>query len=125
MEIFSHENFKALTDLLVLGFDDLFSIIESKYGNVEEMKSKYMETQAEYIYSVFPRIRDKIGEIIASIENNDVNKLKSLMDKKYLGFYRDKQGRSPLARAIEKRHLEIAYFLVDKFPFLLKINDSV
>ena len=57
MEIFSQENFKALTDLLVLGFDDLIGIIEAKHGNAEEMKLKDMETQAEYIYSVFPRIR--------------------------------------------------------------------
>lgn len=55
--MFSQENFKALTDLLVLGFDDIIHIIEAKHGDAEKMKQKEMETQAEYIYNVFPRIQ--------------------------------------------------------------------
>jgi ankyrin repeat protein len=47
------------------------------------------------------------------------------MDKKYLGYYRDDQGRSPLIHAIQKQNLEIVAFLIEKFPFLLKINDAV
>ncbi len=133
--------------MLVLGFDDIIHIIEAKHGNAEKMKQKEMETQAEYIYNVFPRIqvgifkfsnliefffnlffnniKAKIKDIIISIENNDFNTLKSLMDKKYLGYYRDDQGRSPLIHAIQKQNLEIAAFLIEKFPFLLKINDAV
>lgn len=57
MDLFSQENFKALTDLLVLGFDDIIHIIEAKHGNAEQMKQKDMETQAEYIFNVFPKIQ--------------------------------------------------------------------
>jgi hypothetical protein len=73
----------------------------------------------------FNYLKAKIKDIIISIENNDVSTLKSLMDKKYLGYYRDDQGRSPLIHAIQKQNLEIAAFLIEKFPFLLKINDAV
>ena len=53
----AQENYKQLTDLVVLGFDDLTSIIESKYGNSDQMVEKGMKKQAEQIYTVFPQIQ--------------------------------------------------------------------
>ena len=44
----------------MLGFDDIIYIIEAKHGNAEQMKQKDMETQAEYIFNVFPRIQVNI-----------------------------------------------------------------
>ena len=37
-ELVANENLKQLTDLIVLGFDDLLTIVERKYGNAEKME---------------------------------------------------------------------------------------
>ena len=57
MELFAQENYKQLTDLLVLGFDDVIKIIENKHGNSDAMKQKGMNNQAEHIFTVFPQIQ--------------------------------------------------------------------
>ena len=57
LELFAQENYKALTDLLVLGFDDLITIIETKYGSSNAMKEKGMANQAEHIFNTFPQIQ--------------------------------------------------------------------
>ena len=57
LELFAQENYKHLTDLLVLGFDDLITIIESKHGNAQAMKDKGMVNQAEHIFNTFPQIQ--------------------------------------------------------------------
>jgi hypothetical protein len=57
LELFAQENYKQLTDLLVLGFDDLIAIIETKHGNSDAMKQKGMNNQAQHIFTVFPQIQ--------------------------------------------------------------------
>jgi hypothetical protein len=74
---------------------------------------------------VFPGIQAKIRDIKNNIEKNDLEGLKASLDKKMLAFYRDGQGKSPLHHAIYKKHLEIAAYLLDKYPVLSKLNDCV
>ena len=57
MELFAQENYKQLTDLLVLGFDDLIAIIETKHGKADDMRKKGMNNQADQIFTIFPQIQ--------------------------------------------------------------------
>ena len=47
-ELVAQENYKQLTDLVVLGFDDLIPILEAKYGNADQMRenklSRYLQS---------------------------------------------------------------------------------
>lgn len=56
-DLVEQENYKQLSDLTILGFDDLFSIIDAKYGSQEEMIEREMPNQAEQIYSTLPSIQ--------------------------------------------------------------------
>lgn len=56
-ELVAQENFKQLTDLVILGFEDLMQIIESKYGNADQMHEKGLTKQAHEFYTVFPQIQ--------------------------------------------------------------------
>lgn len=64
-------------------------------------------------------------EIQNLIIKNDLEGLKQIVDQKFLLYLRDGQGKSPLVKAIEAGHFEIALFLIEKCPLLLKINDCV
>ena len=55
-ELVAQENYKQLTDLVVLGFEDLTQIIESKYGNIDQMMEKGLKNQVHEIFTVFPQI---------------------------------------------------------------------
>jgi hypothetical protein len=81
-ELVELENYKQLTDLVVLGFDDLISIIEAKYGNAEQMIEKGMQTQAEQIFTVLPQIKVKFQDfrciILFKTHNNMLNSNKRL-----------------------------------------------
>ena len=59
-ELVAQENFKQLTDLVILGFEDLMQIIESKYGNADQMHEKGLAKQAHEFYTVFPQIQVSI-----------------------------------------------------------------
>lgn len=56
-ELVTQENLKQLTDLIVLGFDDLFTIVETKYGNAEQMEEKGLGKSAYQIFTVLPQIQ--------------------------------------------------------------------
>lgn len=56
-ELVEQENYKQLTDLTILGFDELTSIIEAKYGSQEEMIEREMTNQAEQIFSILPSVQ--------------------------------------------------------------------
>lgn len=122
-ELVSSENYKALSDLAILGFDDLNSIIEAKFGDADAMTEKGMAGQAAEIYTAMPQLQARINDVKNLIEKNELDTLKEILDKKMLVFYRDQQGRSPLLQAIEKKFFEIALFLVERYPFLTKLND--
>ncbi len=53
----SQENLKQLTDLVILGFEDLFSIVEAKYGNAESMEEKGLGKSAYLIFTVLPQVQ--------------------------------------------------------------------
>lgn len=55
-EAVAHENYKVLTDLAILGFDDLIPIVEAKYGDADKMREKGMEKQAEHIFTALPNL---------------------------------------------------------------------
>jgi ankyrin repeat protein len=112
-------------DLVILGFDDLVSIIESKFGGEEKMRDNGLSDQADQIYTVIPQVQAKIQELKKNVESKDLNSLKANLDKKSLAFYRDKQGKSPLHTAVEKGYFEIAIYLLESCPLLSKINDCV
>lgn len=67
----------------------------------------------------------KIRELKNNIEKNELEALKKNLDKKWLAYYRDMQGKSPLHKAIEKKYFPMAMFLLDKYPLLSKLNDCV
>jgi hypothetical protein len=48
-----------------------------------------------------------------------------VLDRKPLAFFRDQHGKSAVHLAIEKLNLEIATYLLEKYPFLSKMNDCV
>lgn len=111
--------------MVILGFDDLVSIIESKYGSEEKMRDEFgLSEQADQIYTVIPQIQAKIQEIKKNVESKDLNALKANFDKRF-AFYRDKDGKSPLHTAVEKGFFEIAIYLLESCPLLSKINDCV
>lgn len=56
-ELVEQENYKQLTDLTILGFDELTSIIEAKFGSQEEMAEREMTNQVEQIFSTLPTIQ--------------------------------------------------------------------
>lgn len=56
-ELVAQENYKQLTDLVILGFDDLLQIIEAKYGNADHMRDNGMKNQADQIYTILPQIQ--------------------------------------------------------------------
>jgi hypothetical protein len=124
-ELVASENLKQLTDLIILGFDDLFSIVENKYGNAEQMEDKGMGKSGYQIFTVLPTIQAKIGELKNNVESQDLNSLKANLTEKKLACYRDIQGKSSLHTAIEKGYFEIAMFLLEKCPLLSKLNDAV
>lgn len=123
-ELVELENYKQLTDLAILGFDELTSIIEAKFGSQDEMIEKGLQNQAEQLYTVLPSIQAKIREISNNIEANDLEALKTNADQNRLLFSRDAKGKSPLHKAIERQSFEIATYLLEKSPILAKINDS-
>ncbi len=53
----AQEDYRNLTDLVVLGFDDLTAIIQAKYGDMNQMIEQGLKNQAEQIYNVFPQIK--------------------------------------------------------------------
>lgn len=53
----AQEDYRNLTDLVVLGFDDLIQIIQAKYGDMNQMIEQGFKNQAEQIYNVFPQIK--------------------------------------------------------------------
>jgi ankyrin repeat protein len=122
-ELVVSENYKALSDLAILGFDDLLSIIETRFGDADAMLEKGMSGQAAEIYTAMPQLQARINDVKSLIDKNELDTLKEMLDKKMLVFYRDQQGRSPLLQAIEKKYLELALFLVERYPFLAKLND--
>ena len=112
-------------DLVILGFDDLVTIIESKFGGEEKMRDNGLSDQADQIYTVIPQVQAKIQELKKFVETKDLNSLKANLDKKSLAFYRDKEGKSPLHTSLEKGFFEIAIYLLESCPLLSKINDCV
>ena len=56
-ELVAQEDYKQLTDLVVLGFDGLTPIIEAKYGNYEQMIENGLHSQAEQVYKIYPQIQ--------------------------------------------------------------------
>jgi hypothetical protein len=67
----AQENLKQLTDLVILGFDDLFSIVETKYGNADLMEEKGLGKAAYQIFTVLPQIQ--VIEINSLICINNLN----------------------------------------------------
>jgi ankyrin repeat protein len=125
LELVAQENYKPLFDLVTLGFEDLVSIVEAKYGNADKMRENGLDKQAEQIYTVIPAFNNTLKEIKDHVEKNELDELKAKLDKKSLAHYRDLRGRSPLHTAIEKKFFEMAVFLINKFPLLAKLNDNV
>lgn len=123
-ELVSGENVKQLTDLIILGFDDLFAIVETKYGSAEQMEEKGLGKAAYQIYTVLPQIQAKITELKNNIESKDLEGLKANLTEKKLACYRDNIGKTSLHTAIERGFFEIAMFLLEKCPLLSKLNDA-
>ncbi len=63
-ELVAQENYKQLSDLVILGFDDLVPIIEAKYGNADQMREKGLEKQAEQVYSVLPNLNVNLSSFL-------------------------------------------------------------
>jgi hypothetical protein len=124
-ELVAQENYKQLTDLVVLGFEDLVSIIEAKYGNADKMRENGLDRQAEQVFTAIPALNAQLKEIKDHVEKGELEELKTKLNKKQLTHYRDNRGRSPLHTAIEKKSFDMAVFLIDKFPLLAKFNDCV
>lgn len=124
-DLVAQEKYKQLNDLVLLGFNELFSIIESKYGNADQMKQNGMEKQAEQIFTNLPSLQQKIKEIKTHVESNNLESLEKEIDKKWYLYYRDEQGKSPLHKAIESKYFNMAIFLLEKNPLLSKLNDCV
>ncbi len=124
-ELVAQENYKQLMDLVALGFEELVSIIEAKYGNADKMRENGMDKQAEQIFTVIPAFNTQLKEVKDHVEKGELEELKAKLDKKPLAHYRDLRGRSPLHTAIEKKFFDMAVFLIDKFPLLAKFNDCV
>ncbi|CAF1076396.1 unnamed protein product [Brachionus calyciflorus] len=122
-ELVAQENYKHLTDLIVLGFNEIFSIIEARYGNADQMRQNGLVNQAEQIYTILPQVQQKLKEIRHHVETNDLDSLEKSADKKWLLYLRDEKGRSPLHMAIEKKFLSVAVFVLEKCPLLSKLND--
>lgn len=123
-ELVAQENYKHLTDLVILGFSELTQIIEAKYGNEEQMKQDGYTNQAEQIYGQLPLVQQKVKEIKSYVETNNLDLLQKNADKKLL-YYRDEKGKSPLHTAIELKYFAIANFVLEKYPLLSKLNDCV
>jgi len=124
-ELVASENLKQLTDLIVLGFDDLLTIVENKYGSAEQMEEKGLGKSGYQIFTVLPQIQAKIGELKNNIESKDLEGLKANLTEKKIACYRDQQGKSALHTAIVSGFFEIAMFLLEKCPLLSKLNDAV
>jgi len=122
-ELVVQENLKQLTDLIILGFEDLFTIVESKYGNADQMEEKGYGKSGYQIFTVLPQIQEKISALKNDIDSKDLESLKANLTEKKLACYRDVQGKSSLHTAIEKGYFEIALFLLEKCPLLSKLND--
>jgi len=100
-----NEKYKQLNDLVLLGFENLSPIIESKFGNIQKMKESGLITQAEQVYVTLPETLAKINEIKTNIEKNDLESLKkNLDDKKWLACFRDEQGKTSIHLSIEHGH---------------------
>ena len=56
--------------------------------------------------------QEKQGEIIDAIQNEDINKLKEYIDKKYTLTFVSKEGYTPLELALNQRSLAIASLLL-------------
>lgn len=125
LDLVAQEKYKQLQDLLLLGFNELFSIIEAKYGNADQMKQNGMEKQAEQIFTNLPALQEKIKRIRTYVESNSLQSLEKEADKKWYLCYRDEQGKSPLHKAIESKFFNMAIFLLDKNSLLSKLNDCV
>lgn len=69
--------------------------------------------------------KEKIRKIQVNIDENNLEFIRENVDQKQLLYSRDKMGKSPLHKAIEKQAFKIALFLLEKCPLLSKINDCV
>lgn len=123
-ELVTTENLKQLTDLIILGFDDLFTIVETQYGNSEQMEEKGLGKSGYQIFTVLPQIQAKISDLKNFVEAKDLESLKANLTEKKQACYRDAQGKTSLHTAIEKGYFEIAMFLLEKCPLLSKLNDA-
>ena len=61
-----------------------------------------------------------------AIKDGDMHTVEQLVgERKNLALYRDAEGSSALHEAIENRHLDIAAFLLQRYPTLSQVKDVV
>jgi hypothetical protein len=67
-DLIQSEQYKKLNDLIILGFNELIDIIQTRFGNADEMNEKNMQSQAEQIFSILPQT--KVLKSICNIVNH-------------------------------------------------------
>lgn len=117
------EDYKAVQDLVINGYNNIVEIVEANLGNAEQLEAKDMSSQAVEVFQTIPELMEKIHKVKESIAANDLATLKASLDRKSLAFFRDNHGKSAMHLAIEKLNLHIALFLLEKYPVLSKMND--
>jgi hypothetical protein len=55
-ELVANEDYKALNDLVINGYNNIPDIVEANMGNAEQLEAKDMKTQAEEVFQAIPEL---------------------------------------------------------------------
>ncbi|CAF3388049.1 unnamed protein product [Rotaria socialis] len=110
-------NVKAINYLLLYGYTELVDQLKA-IENINKNTFNFVNYQ-------IPELLDRIKQFKEAIIRGNKNIVESIVHyHKKIPLYRDSDGSSSLHDAIKNRQLQIALYLIQKYPSLALVKDS-
>lgn len=117
---FEMEEFDAIRDLLLAGYDK-FDVVMEK---VKEQTTSMSEEKQAFLNEL-PEFQERISSVFKAVQSEGLRDLHQALERKKLALAKDDYGRSPLHLAILVGHKDAVEHLASNFPMALRAKDNL